>query len=29
VERLRKDTKLPVEHVEVAPTPAPAEEVPV
>jgi hypothetical protein len=23
VERLRKDTKLPVEHVEVAPTPAP------
>ena len=25
VERLRKDTKLPVEHVEVAPAPAPAE----
>jgi hypothetical protein len=25
VERLRKDTKLPVEHVEVDPTPAPAE----
>lgn len=27
VERLRKDTKLPVEHVEVAPAPAPAEGV--
>jgi methylmalonyl-CoA mutase cobalamin-binding subunit len=25
VERLRKDTKLPVEHVEVAPAPAPEE----
>jgi len=27
VERLRKDTNLPVEHVEVAPAPAPAAEV--
>jgi hypothetical protein len=25
IERLRKDTKLPVEHVEVAPAPAPEE----
>ena len=28
IERLRKDTELPVEHVEVDPAPAPAEEVP-
>jgi hypothetical protein len=28
VERLRKDTKLPVEHVEVDPAPAPAQQVP-